>query len=231
MSDKYEKNNYLSLNNLTKKNVAHDIGQDINTEKSKVTNNENEKNERASPGFKKWYAEIINSFKTNNKKTIKIVFLVIILCVVAVLYFNISYMDKPKENKVSKFNYITSLEYAELLEIKLENLLSKIRGAKDAKVMVYLDGSLELILAEKVDEKTNSTSSGGSSNSYVTTISEPIILASGTPLVITEKLPKIKGVVVVCKGASDVMVKMDIIAAVRTVFDIPHANIEVFAGS
>lgn len=242
MSD-FSKSNSLSVSNLRAGNLTNanhsKTSLKENTYKSKLPENlvEDEKHNqltRASPTFKERYLNFLELLKDNNKKAIKISVLVIILCVMLVLYFNISFTDKPMSNdKKVNYNYTTSLEYAKSIESKLENLLSKIKGAKDANVMVFLEGSLELIIAEKVDEKKNTTSNGTSSNSYVTTVTEPIILTNGNtsmPLVITEKLPTIKGIVIVCKGASDVMVKMDIINAVRTLFDLPYGSIEVFAG-
>ncbi len=240
MSD-FSKNDYITLSNLQAGSLSNtksiDINKKENFDKTKLPENleENSKSTtRASPTFKEKYCSVLNLLKNNNKKAIKILVLVIILCVMLVLYFNISFTDKSSVNdKNINYNYTTSLEYAKSLEGKLENLLSKIKGAKDAKVMVFLEGSLELILAEKVDEKKNTTSNGTSSNSYVTTVTEPIILTNGNtsvPLVITEKLPTVKGIVIVCKGASNVMVKMDIINAVRTLFNLPFGSIEVFAG-
>lgn len=222
--DKYSSNNNKK-NNFTTKYTSTN---------SQNSLNDNDKNSRASPSLKEKYNNMLSALKINNKKAINICVLVIILCVMLVLYFNITTLDKPKNNDAKfDYTYTSSLEYARSLERKVEELLSKIKGAKDAKVMVRLEGSLELILAEKIDEKNNSTTNGSSTNSYITTVTEPIILTSGnisTPLVLTEKLPEVKGVVVVCKGAHDVMVKMDIINAVRILFGIPNGSIEVFAG-
>ena len=83
------------------------------------------------------------------------------------------------------------------------------------------------------DEKINTTTNGSSSTSYTTTVTEPIILnssGSSVPLVLTEKLPKVKGVVVVAEGANDVSLKLNIIQAIKTLIDIPSGNIQVFAG-
>lgn len=48
------------------------------------------------------------------------------------------------------------------------------------------------------------------------------------PIVLYEKEPTIRGVIVVAEGAADVTVRLDLQRAVRAVLDIPVSAIEIF---
>lgn len=126
-------------------------------------------------------------------------------------------------------SYTSSLEYIAILEDKLKNVLSGISGAGKTQVMISIDSSPILNIAQNEETKTISTSGG----STTTTTTEPIYVTTNgksSPLVIGETLPEIKGVIVVSSGASDVRVKMDIINAVSTALGISSNKIEVFIG-
>lgn len=126
-------------------------------------------------------------------------------------------------------SYTSSLEYISILEDKLNNVLSGISGAGKTRVMISIDSSPILTIAQNEETKTVSTSGG----STTTTTTEPIYITSNgkqNPLVIGETLPEIKGVIVVSSGAKDVKVKMDIINAVRTALGISSDKIDVFIG-
>ena len=163
-------------------------------------------------------------FPSNYKtKGIKLASLIICFCIVLIFCLNFGSSSKTSSFSDSlSYKYQSSLEYSNTLESKLENIIGKIKGAGKTTVMVYLDESPMLILAESTDEKVNTT-----------TVTEPIILnssGSSVPLVLTEKLPEVKGVVVVAEGANDVALILDIIQAIKTLIDIPSGNIQVFAG-
>lgn len=126
-------------------------------------------------------------------------------------------------------SYTSSLEYISILEEKLKNVLSEINGAGKTKVMISIDSSPILNIAQNEQTKTVSTSGG----STTTTTTEPIYVTTNgksNPLILGETLPEIKGVVVVSSGASDVRVKMNIINAVRTALGISSDKIDVFIG-
>lgn len=90
--------------------------------------------------------------------------------------------------------------YVQNMEQRLEKIISGITGAGKVTAMVTLES--------------------GSEYQYNGTTSQ----------VIKETYPKIKGVVIVCTGGSDVKVKLEIYKAVQTLLDVNAGNIEVIAG-
>lgn len=165
-----------------------------------------------------------------NKKNIKIVITCVLMLIALILYVGFSGDNEvtQTENEV-KSGYITTMEYCEKLESKLQSVISQIDGAGNVKVMVSVDGSPELIYVSDTDTKTSTTTSG----TTTTTTSSPIIVGSGSNsggIVMTEKLPKVKGVIVVSTGAGQIGIKLDILNAVATLLDISTDNITVLKG-
>lgn len=172
-----------------------------------------------------------NFMKLFTGKNLKIILLIIVFLVCLILYLKLSKSSDTTNNTVtsSTSNYQTTLEYSSILEQKLEEVLSQIKGAGNVKVMITLDGSPELVYANDLNEKTSNTQNGATTTSSST----PIIVDTkngSSPLILTEKLPKVKGVIVVSTGAQDVSIKLDILNSVSTLLDISIDKINVLKG-
>ena len=165
-------------------------------------------------------------------QNVKPLLIILALLVVAIMVLNISSSKKTTDvsGTASNSSYTTSLDYIAKLETKLKGVIGQIKGAGKTKVMISISSSPELEVANNVEEKTVTTSSG-----TTTTVStEPIIVRqSGTdsPLILKETLPNITGVVVVSAGARDIKVKLDILLAVTTALGIDGNIVEVFVGN
>ena len=172
-----------------------------------------------------------NNLKLKKIKNPKLFILIFALIIVVFAYFKISSSNKSVENTYGQvFYYTNSLDYANALEKKIINVVSKIDGAGSVTAMLTLESSLEIVYAESTNEKNNSTVTGGSTTTSTNSSSETIIIKNNgdnSPLVVKEILPKIKGVVIVCEGAKDVKLKMEIIQAVKALLGIPSDNIQV----
>ena len=75
--------------------------------------------------------------------------------------------------------------------------------------------------------------SNNSSGSTTTSSSNLIIVENDgneKPLVLTENLPNVKGVIVVSSGANDISVKLDILNAISTLLNISTDKISVLKG-
>ena len=148
--------------------------------------NDDTKDDKQKPKF--------NFVKLFSGKNLKIIVLVII-CIIEIILFLKMTSTKSTSSKsttVSSSSYKTTLEYSEILENKLENLLSQIKGAGNVKVMISLEGSPELVYAMDSNEKVSNNQNG----STTTSASSPILIenkGSSSPLILTEKLPKVKG--------------------------------------
>lgn len=174
----------------------------------------------------------IKLLKYINKKSLKIIILIFLAVVVSVILLGFGNNSKSNVNEDSyKTSYYqTTLEYCAELESKLQSVISKIDGAGDVCVMLSVVGSPELIYANKSDETNSSNPSGtiSSSNS-----SSPIIVNVGgqsSALILTEKLPEVKGVIVVSSGAGNVAVKLNILQAVSTLLNLDSDKISVLKG-
>ena len=179
----------------------------------------------------KWYKKI----NWTSPKTIKIILFIIAFIVLAVLYLNFT-SSKTKVSSLTTSTtysreYMSTIDYTNYLENKIGSTIRGMNGVTQVSVMVTLNGSVELILAENEDHRSNTTTNARNTTSSETRVSEPIIVSrSGTqtPLVLYEKLPSVAGVIVVAKGATTAT-RLDIINALKTLLNIPSANIQVFS--
>ncbi len=117
------------------------------------------------------------------------------------------------------------------LENRLETVLSSIRGAGHVEVMITYESGPELVTAMNTDINSNRSESLDGSTEQQTESQKPATVSGngGTePIVLTEKQPSVRGVIVVAEGAGNIAVRLDLQRAVQTVLDVPVANIEVF---
>ena len=190
----------------------------------KIENLVQEENKSVRPKTK------INFMKLFSGKNLKIIILCIIFVVALILFLKMSGTKATtKTTTTSSIHYQTSLDYSKQLETKLESVLSKIKGAGNVKVMITLDGSPELVYAMDSNEKVSNNTGGSTTTSSSTPI---LVQTNGTtsPLILTEVLPKVKGVIVVSSGANDISIKLDILNSVSTLLDISTDKINVLKG-
>lgn len=106
-------------------------------------------------------------------------------------------------------------------ENKLENILSEIRGVKNASVLLSYEGGTKYIYAEDVSK---TESDGRSTNSKDT------VIAGGEAVVVGSVNPKITGAVVVYSGTRSSSVRLDILDAVMAATSLSSDKITVLCG-
>ncbi len=185
----------------------------------------------SNPNFNEKKEKPTNKFKAIVKKYFKVILLAILMLVGVVAYFTLTSKPNTKvsASKTISNKYITTMEYCDDLEQKLTKVLSRVKGAGNVSVMITLDGSPEIKYASDEDSRTSSNSG----STTTTSSSTPIIVNSGgesTPLITSESLPEVKGVIVVSSGASDISIKLDILNAVSTLLDISREKVIVLKG-
>jgi len=116
--------------------------------------------------------------------------------------------------------------YAETLERKLSHTLSRIRGVSKVEVMITLESKNRVDIAQNLRTKR----SGNGGEQYEEEVSAQLKRNSAgeQEIVLSEYYPKIKGVVVVAKGADDFDVKVDIYNAVKAALGVNGNRIEVY---
>ncbi|MBE6762923.1 MAG: hypothetical protein E7553_01005 [Ruminococcaceae bacterium] len=113
--------------------------------------------------------------------------------------------------------------YIAQLEERLSKMVSSIRGAGRAQVMITLQNGVEYIYAN--EEKTNSDHTESDSQVSVRDDNQKTVVTvddgnGKSGLLVTEIQPVVRGVVVTCEGATDEAVTALVSQAVCTALDI-----------
>lgn len=130
-------------------------------------------------------------------------------------------------------NSYSSNSYERELEKRLESILSNVAGAGEVSVMVTVNKSSELIVSENFEQSNNlinetDANNGVRTTEQVTTKKSTQVLGQNEePLVLTELSPTVSGVIIVCEGANDIIVKDALIRSVSTLLGIPTYKVEV----
>ena len=131
---------------------------------------------------------------------------------------------------------LESQEYVDVLEDKLENLIRKIDGAGDVKVMITVKSTStkEVLKEDSVSEKElkETDSNGGNRDSYEVSKDEKVILneegnSVKSPFVVSEANPEVEGVAVVAQGGDSPAVKEKITGIIKALFGIEINKIAV----
>lgn len=120
-------------------------------------------------------------------------------------------------------------------EERLKSVLSCIRGAGEVEVMITYDTGAQIVPAMSTDTQTGVTQSSGAGSESITEnrteSSRPATVSQSggnEAIVLTEKQPVVRGVIVIAEGAADIAVRMNLQNAVRTVLGVELSCIEVF---
>ena len=146
--------------------------------------------------------------------------------------------DPASTTAVSQINTpaASTDDYAAALTSQLQDVLSAVDGVGRVKVMLTLESSKELVVAEdssskKSDSAQTDAQGGTSTSSGLDTSSSKVILkasdGSEQPLVVKEIEPKVAGVVIVAEGGGNIIVKDALVRAAQTVLNIGPDKIQV----
>lgn len=178
--------------------------------------------------MKKFFEKFLDKLKKN--KTLQIGLVVVLIALVFVIYFS---SLKSSKKETQKTTNTSAIEYVEMLEQKLEKVLSNVAGAGNVSVMVNVVGGPTYEIAYTTEERINNSSGSSSNTESKTIVKTPILITSNgesSPLILTETNPQIVGVIIVAQGASDVKVKLNLLKATEAVLKIPISSIEIFDG-
>lgn len=189
----------------------------------------------------------------NDKRKIEnLVFFIVVLIITIVIINVIWNGNDEKQNKEvtndtskqlattnSNQNVSTSqneIESTEVLEKKLEDILSKIQGVGEVNVCINYSESSEVVAMYNENSKTSTTEesddSGGTRKIEETDTQKDVIYQEddGTKTPITAKIvkPKIEGAIITAQGVNDANVKNNIIQAVEAVTGLATHKIQVF---
>lgn len=141
--------------------------------------------------------------------------------------------EKSKEN-ISKENNTMEASKDEI-ERKLEDILEKIDGAGDVKVMItYQDSGTQVVEKDKNTSENSleeSDSTGGVRSTKEQQLQESTVYedadAGNTPFVSKELFPKVEGILIVASGGDNQKVKQNISEAVLALFQVEAHRIKI----
>lgn len=112
-------------------------------------------------------------------------------------------------------------DYAAALEQRLTDLIGRIDGVGECRVLVTLENGVKYQYAQEEKNQYSAQQDGDSGRTAQenNTQRSYVVIDSGSgkqPLVITERTPEVKGVVVVCAGADNVQVRQRVTEVVTT---------------
>lgn len=141
--------------------------------------------------------------------------------------------EEAKEN-ISKENSTMEASKDEI-EQKLEDILEKIDGAGEVKVMItYQDSGTQVVEKDKntsANSVEESDSTGGVRSTKEQQLQESTVYeeadAGNTPFVSKELLPKVEGILIVASGGDNQKVKQNISEAVLALFQVEAHRIKI----
>lgn len=141
--------------------------------------------------------------------------------------------EEAKEN-ISQENNTMEASKDEI-ERKLEDILEKIDGAGDVKVMItYQDSGTQVVEKDKNTSENSleeSDRTGGVRSTKEQQLHESTVYeeadAGNTPFVSKELLPKVEGILIVASGGDNQKVKQNISEAVLALFQVEAHRIKI----
>ncbi len=160
------------------------------------------------------------------------------LGIIGMLLILVSSLFPHPEKKVSEkkeMAYISPEEYCDTLEKSIQSIVTEITGSKDSIVVVTLESGVRYSYARE-EENTSSNMSGSSSsqesnsesNSYITVKASD---GSEQALLVTEYMPSIRGVAIVCFRGNDEQIAEKIKGAVTAALNITAKRVYITGGT
>ena len=166
--------------------------------------------------------------KIKKIKNIEIILAVIIGLIILIIYFlpasGSGTADSRGKTEAAKTDVCSVAE-------RLAQVLSCIKGAGEVTVMITYESDGELVPAYQQDiSETKNTN--GSQVTYSRSESNKLITVyeqgTATALILTEKKPQVKGVIVIAEGAADLTVRLNLFKAVQTVLQVNANKVDIF---
>ena len=129
-----------------------------------------------------------------------------------------SSLQEPAEPTASTSYYSEEKE----LEDKLISILSEIKGAGAVTVALTFEQGTEYVYAEENNEKQSADHSETSTS---------LAQINDSPVLVKQRLPEVKGVVIVAEGAGDALVKERLYQAIKSLLGLTSSQIAIIEGN
>ncbi len=203
-----------------------------------------------------WLKKVLKTEGNSEKKKGKYQYMLVVLCIGAafMLVGNIVFKKTPStgdipvttsdkveaedvpafgQNKGSGNKTVSA--YEEKYESQLKKALQQMLGVNDVTVVVNIDSTDKKVLEKNRVSKSQTTEEtdreGGERKVQEASIDEQLVIIregeKEVPIVVETQKPKIRGVLVVAKGAENIQVKKWIVEAVTRALDVPSHRVAV----
>lgn len=202
-----------------------------------------------------WLKQMLAGDPNNNKQLKPIHYLILLLCVGAAVMILTDFLavepdvsssgnpfavPEPQQGPSSpavgrSLSNEQIQEYENMYETQLAEILETVVGVGQVEVMVNLDSTPELVVEKNRDIRSAVTKEidkdKASRDQSDQTRNEEVVVIQGAnqeqPVVLKTVKPKVRGVLIVAKGAENIQVKAWILEAVQKVLDVPAYKISV----
>lgn len=173
---------------------------------------------------------------TKNPDFVKIIIVIGLLGIGLILLSGL--LPEKSEDTQTQTNsqvaYVSLTQYENELEQALADIISSINGAGKTRVLLTMDSTVEQVYATDKNmtqkdtvnsgEATQTNKDTSADSTYIT-----VELADGTQqtVLLKEIQPRVRGVLVVCSGGDNSVVKEKIVDAVTKALDISSSRVSV----
>ncbi|MBE6787288.1 MAG: hypothetical protein E7537_02960 [Ruminococcaceae bacterium] len=168
-------------------------------------------------------------------KNPKALIIIGILGIALIFLSNVGAKDTKNANTAKTAPEISTLEYREMLEKDIKEIVKEITGSKKATVVVTLESGMkykyadwaEGSSADKTEEGTSSSSSE-LKQGYTTIKTES---GGEEALLVTTQMPEVRGVAIVCLGGDNELIAQKIENAVTAALNITSQRVHIAGGN
>ena len=164
------------------------------------------------------------------------ILIVLGLCGILLIFVSSIFSDSEKENtkSINDSDTYSSEKYCELLENDIRNIITGITGDKNPTVVITLESGVRYnyASADEIDTSSsvgsaNDQSSESKKQSYIT-----VKTADGgeRALIVTEVMPEVRGVAIVCRGGNSESIAEKIKNAVTAALNITSKRVYISGG-
>lgn len=194
--------------------------------------------------------------KTSDSNMSKSNYLIILACIGVIMLIISQLFSKPNQPEVEEYGLIQTeiqeieaatkqksndplIELEQAYQADLAAMLEKISGISNVEVMVNLDATGETIYEKNLIVGTQTTvesdQGGGTRNiDDLTEEQQVVIIRQGdqeVPLIVQNKKPTVRGVLVVANGVEEIQIKQWATEAVSRVLNVPPHRISIMPRS
>lgn len=188
--------------------------------------------------------EWLKSLHKENKKIISNILFVIGIGILFIVLGNTVFESIPEslsinQNKAANTNTIITEEkkyYEEIMEERVEEIFSRMEGVGKVQVMITISYGKEVLIAEELNSTYSTTNEkdaqGGHREINNEDVQSKIVMqntgsGSTQPIVLREKQPEVKGILILAEGGDDPRIKQQLTSAAETLLGVPAHKVQV----